>query len=164
MHQLRQLKAYCHFDNFVLLTSSRLFLPVFHVISERLSNAYRYVFHPVSISFFSWSLSFSLRHPQITGEVYFTQPLLFVLYVKCCGRDFDDLIIYFCLLPDSMHVLIPDYSIILIFRMPTSATGQCRKLWVRMCTTITFMWFISRWWRNKSCGRSDARMNPSGER
>ncbi len=39
---------------------------------------------------------------------------------------------------------------------------QCRKLWVRMCTTITFMWFISRWWRNKSCGRSDARMNPLG--
>ena len=38
------------------------------------------------------------------------------------------------------------------------------ELWVRMCTTITFMWFISRWWRNKSCGRSDARMNPSGER
>ena len=26
-----------------------------------------------------------------------------------------------------------------------SATGQCPKLWARMCTTIIFMWFISRW-------------------
>ncbi len=33
----------------------------------------------------------------------------------------------------------------------------------RTCTTTTFMWFISRWWRSRSCGRSDARMKPSGE-
>ena len=30
-------------------------------------------------------------------------------------------------------------------------------------TTTTSMWFISRWWRSKFCGRSGARMNPSGE-
>ena len=44
-----------------------------------------------------------------------------------------------------------------------SATGQCPKLWARMCTTIIFMWFISRWWKSRSFGRSDARMKPSGE-
>lgn len=27
----------------------------------------------------------------------------------------------------------------------------------------TFMWFISRWWKSRSFGRSDARMKPSGE-
>ena len=38
------------------------------------------------------------------------------------------------------------------------------ELWVRMCTTITFMWFISRWWRNKSSGRSGARTSRWSER
>ena len=33
----------------------------------------------------------------------------------------------------------------------------------RMCTTTTSMWSISRWWKSRSFGRSDARMKPSGE-
>ena len=41
--------------------------------------------------------------------------------------------------------------------------GQCPKLWARMCTTTTFMWFISQWWKSRSFGQSGARMNPSGE-
>ena len=44
-----------------------------------------------------------------------------------------------------------------------SATGHCPKLWARMCTTTTSMWSISRWWKSRSFGRSDARMKPSGE-
>ena len=41
---------------------------------------------------------------------------------------------------------------------------HCPKPWARMCITTTSMWFISRWWKSKSCGRSGARMNSSGER
>ena len=36
----------------------------------------------------------------------------------------------------------------------------CRKLWGRMCTTTTFMWCMSRWWRNRFSGRSGARISP----
>ena len=41
-----------------------------------------------------------------------------------------------------------------------SATGLCRKLWGRMYTTTTFMWCMSRWWRNRFSGRSGARISP----
>ena len=45
-----------------------------------------------------------------------------------------------------------------------NATGQCPKLWARRCTTTTFMWFISRWWKNRFFGQSGVKMNPCGGR